>query len=124
VSSFDDLSLGVAPRLGEEVGKSGSEEEFSALVDSGSKALNLKAGGESSNAILSSLVEDGESQVEIGEVRVVFPPLKGAVQRGTRREAGDAAGVGGRSTAHSAEVSQAGPHVEAADYESGPGGVR
>jgi hypothetical protein len=95
VSSFDDFSLGVVPRLGEEVGKSGSEEEFrgqgpSALADGGSMELNSKAGGESSNAILSSLIEDGESQVEIGEVRVVFLPLKGAVQRGTRREAVDA----------------------------------
>jgi hypothetical protein len=94
-SSFDDLSLGIAPRLGEEVGKLGSEEEFrsqgsSALADGESEALNSKAVGESSNAILSSLVEDGESQVEIEEVRIVFPPLKGAVQSGTRREAVDA----------------------------------
>jgi hypothetical protein len=90
VSSFDDLSLGVE----EEVEKLGSEEEFrgqgsSALAGGESEALNLKAGGESSNAILSSLVEDGEAQVERGELRRVFPPLKRAVQSGTRREAVD-----------------------------------
>lgn len=89
-SSFDDsrfdVGVGVAPQLGEEVGELGSEEEFkgqgsSALVGSGTDRLNLKAGGESSNAILSLLVEDGESQVEKGVVRSIFPPLKSRTPR-------------------------------------------
>ena len=64
-SSFDDLSLDVAPQLEEEVGKLGSDKEFrsqgsSVLADGKSEALSSKAGGESSDAILSSLVDDGE----------------------------------------------------------------
>ncbi|KAG0584350.1 hypothetical protein KC19_3G204900 [Ceratodon purpureus] len=92
-SSLDDFSLGVgvAPQLGEGAGKSGREEEFRSRIASASTggesgALNSKAGGESSNSILSSLVEDGEE----GEARSGFPSLKGAMQSGTRRETGDA----------------------------------
>lgn len=67
VSSVDD-SVGVATI-------SGSEEEVrcpdsSALIDS----LKLEAVGESSNAILSSLVEDGEPHLDVRKLQKDSPP--------------------------------------------------
>lgn len=82
VSSVDDSSfdvVGVAPQFGKLA--SGEEvrgQDSSALADDVIDSLNSEAVGESSNAILSSLVEDGESQVQREQVRKVFPPLKGA----------------------------------------------
>jgi len=82
VSSGDDFvgvatSLGVARRkLDSNVDVRG--QDCSALADGVIDSLNLEAVGESSNAILSSLVEDGESQGEREEVRKVSSPLKEA----------------------------------------------
>lgn len=71
VSSVDD-SVGVATIS---FGELGSEEEVrcpdsSALIDS----LKLEAVGESSNAILSSLVEDGEPHLDVRKLQI--PALK------------------------------------------------
>ena len=96
VSSLDDprFDVGVASQLSEGVSELGSEDGFRGQGSSAltGDTLNFKAGGESSSAILSSLVEEGESQVETGHGRGVFPPLKplkGVVQSGMGREAVD-----------------------------------
>lgn len=96
VSNFD---TGVVPQFGEGFGSFDSQEEFKNRVSS---ELNLDTGEKSSNAILSSIVEDGDSfarssssseiaasHLEREELSSLLPALKGAPQNGTSQESRD-----------------------------------